>query len=155
MPRTIQNILETGQVQLCRLLDKTSPSNPPQTHKTRIHNTTHSGGNVKNRTKQSSHRSSSIKCSESEHLRGCDDLAVYGTRMPPDHKANAHYEQTQRGRQLPAVTGCYRQLLAVTDSYRQLPAGTGRYRQLPAVTGSYRQLPAVTYSYRQVQAVTG
>ena len=82
MPRTIQNILATGQVQLCRLLDKTSPSNPPQTHEKRILNTTHSVGNVKNRTKQRQHssRSSSIKCSESEHLRGCDDLAVYDTR---------------------------------------------------------------------------
>ena len=73
MPRAIQNILETGQIKLRRLLDKTSSSNP-------IHNTTHSGGNVKNRTKQNSSHSSSIKCSESEHLRGCDDLAVYGKR---------------------------------------------------------------------------
>ena len=84
MPRTIQNISATGQVQLCRLLDETStsPSNPPQTHEKRIINTTHFVGNVKNRTKQRqpSSRSSNIKCSESEHLRGCDDLAVYDTR---------------------------------------------------------------------------
>jgi len=57
IPRAIQNILETGQVQLCRLLDETSPINPPQTHKKRILNTTHSVGNVKNRTKQRQHSS--------------------------------------------------------------------------------------------------
>ena len=57
-----------GKFKLRPLLDEASSSNPPQTHKKRIHNTTHSGGNVKNRTTQSSRRSSSIKCSESENL---------------------------------------------------------------------------------------
>ena len=76
VPRTIQNILETGQIQLCQFLDESSSSNPPQAHKKRIHNTTHSGGNVKNRTKQRSPCSSSMKCSKSEHLQGCDDLVA-------------------------------------------------------------------------------
>ena len=33
IPKTIQNILATRQRKLCRLLDKTPPSNPPQKHK--------------------------------------------------------------------------------------------------------------------------
>ena len=58
MPRAIQNILETGQIQLRGLLDETSSSDPPQTHKKRILNTTYSGGNVTNRTKHSNGKSS-------------------------------------------------------------------------------------------------
>ena len=50
MPKQIQNILTIRQSKLCRLLDKTSSSNPPQTHKKKIPNPTHHIENSATRT---------------------------------------------------------------------------------------------------------
>ena len=66
-PKTIQNILATRQMKLCRLLDKAPYSNTTQKHKKRIPNTTHHIGNAATGT-------ATTKNLQIKHLRGCDDM---------------------------------------------------------------------------------
>ena len=57
MTKEVQNLLETREVKLRRLLDKTSSDKTPSTHEKGIHHTTNSAQNAKTREISSSRSS--------------------------------------------------------------------------------------------------
>ena len=57
MPKVVQNLLETREVKLHRLLDQTSSDKTSSKHEKRIHHTTNSARNSKTREQSGSSRS--------------------------------------------------------------------------------------------------
>jgi hypothetical protein len=79
---TIQNLLETRKIELRRLLDEAPCGNTSPKCAKRIFDTLLCSRDATTDAIGSS-SCSSIRASMREHLRGCDDLAVYGTCLDP------------------------------------------------------------------------